>query len=98
MMYKSFGYQLPFLLTFCLFTNLLPAAGAVVCPPNVKESKVAGYYNRDGSNGRSGRDGRNGTNQTINADGAAVNLDLSGKDGEDGEDGEPGFRPKPRPS
>ena len=96
MMYKSFGYQLPFLLTFCLFTNLLPAAGAVVCPPNVKESKVAGYYNRDGSNGRSGRDGRSGTNQTINADGAAVNLDLSGKDGEDGEDGEPGFRPSCR--
>jgi hypothetical protein len=95
-MYRNFRYQLPFLLTFCLFSNLLPAVGAVVCPTNVKESKIAGYYDRDGSNGRSGRDGRNGINQTINADGAAVNLDLSGKDGEDGEDGEPGFRPSCR--
>ncbi|MDD1416077.1 collagen-like protein [Dolichospermum sp. ST_con] len=95
-MHKSFRYHLPFLLTFCLFANLLPAAGAVVCPTNVKESKIAGYYDRDGSNGRSGRDGRSGTNQTINADGSAVNLDLSGKDGEDGEDGELGSRPSCR--
>ncbi|MDK2413451.1 collagen-like protein, partial [Aphanizomenon sp. 202] len=89
-MHKNFRYQLPFLLTFCLFTNLLPAVGAVVCPRDVKELKVAGYYDRDGSNGRSGRDGRSGTSQIINADGSAVSLDLSGKDGEDGEDGEPG--------
>ena len=95
-MYNSFRYQLPFLLTFCLFTNLLPAMGAVVCPTDVKELKIAGYYERDGSNGRSGRDGRSGTSQTINADGSAVNLDLSGKDGEDGEDGEPGSRPSCR--
>ena len=95
-MHKNFRYQLPFLLTFCLFTNLLPAVGAVVCPTDVKELKVAGYYDRDGSNGRSGRDGRSGTSQIINADGSAVNLDLSGKDGEDGEDGEPGFRPSCR--
>lgn len=95
-MYKSFRYQLPVLLTFCLFTNLLPATGAVVCPTGVKELKIAGYYDRDGSNGRSGRDGRSGTNQTINVDGSAVNLDLSGRDGEDGEDGEPGYRPSCR--
>ena len=95
-MHKSFRYQLPLLLTFCLFTNLFPASAAVVCPTNVKESKIAGYYNRDGSNGRRGRDGRSGTNQTLNADGSAVNLDLSGKDGEDGEDGQPGYRPSCR--
>ncbi len=95
-MYKSFRYQLPFLITFCLFTNLLPAVGAVVCPRDVKELKLAGYYDRDGSNGRNGRDGRSGTSQTINADGSAVNLDLSGKDGEEGEDGEPGSRPSCR--
>ncbi len=80
-------------------TNLLPAAAEVVCSPSIKESKIAGYYDRygsRGSNGRSGRDGRSGTNQTINADGSAVNLDLSGKDGEDGEDGEPGSRPSCR--
>jgi hypothetical protein len=29
--------------------------GAVVCPTDVKELKIAGYYERDGSNGRSGR-------------------------------------------
>ena len=96
MMYKSFGYQLPFLLTFCLFTSLLPAVGAVVCPKNVKESKIARSDNRDGSNGRSGRDGRSGKTQGINADGSVINLDLSGKDGEDGEDGEDGFRPSCR--
>ncbi|MTJ50659.1 collagen-like protein [Dolichospermum sp. UHCC 0259] len=95
-MHKSFRYQLPFLLTFCLLSNLLPATGAVVCPTNVKELKVAGYYDKNGSSGRSGRDGRSGTSQTINADGSAVNLDLSGKDGEDGEDGEPGSRPSCR--
>ncbi|MTJ10745.1 MULTISPECIES: collagen-like protein [unclassified Anabaena] len=98
-MHKSFRYQLPFLLTFCLFSNLLPATGEVVCPTNVKESKIARYYDRDGSrgsNGRSGRDGRSGENQTINADGATVNLDLSGTNGEDGEDGEQGDRPSCR--
>jgi len=98
-MHKCFRYQLPFLLTFCLFTNLLPASGVVVCSINAKESKIAGYYDRDGSrgsNGRSGRDGRSGTNQTVNADGSAANIDLSGKDGEDGEDGEPGSRPSCR--
>ncbi|MEI6442457.1 MAG: collagen-like protein [Nostocales cyanobacterium ELA583] len=95
-MHKGFRDQLPFLLMFCLFANLLPAAGAVVCSSSVKESKIAGYYDRDARSGRSGREGRSGKNQTINADGSAVNLDLSGKDGEDGEDGEPGSRPSCR--
>ena len=44
-MYNRFRYQLPFLLTFCLFTNLLPAMGAVVCPTDVTRLAVAEFAN-----------------------------------------------------
>ena len=86
--------KLPFLLSFCLFTSILPASANVIC--STPQIQIAGYYDGDGnrgSDGRSGRDGRSGKNQTIKADGTAVNLDLSGTDGEDGEDGEDGTRP-----
>ncbi|MBD2136852.1 collagen-like protein [Anabaena sp. FACHB-1237] len=86
--------KLPFLLSFYLFTHILPAAANVICV--TAESQIARYYDGDGSrgsDGRSGRDGRSGKNVTIKADGTSLNLDLSGKDGEDGEDGEDGSRP-----
>ncbi|MBD2269708.1 collagen-like protein [Anabaena sp. FACHB-1391] len=101
-MHKNFRYQLPFLLTFCLFTNISPIPAAVVCPRNVKESKIAGLFDillnivnvgRNGQSGRNGEDGSSSTSQTIYADGSPLNLDLSGKDGQDGENGGFGSQP-----
>jgi hypothetical protein len=97
-MYKSLGSKLPLLLTYCLFTNFLPASASTLCPSNSPEHswKIARDFDRDGSNGsngRAGRDGRDGANQSVYADGSPVNLDLSGKDGEEGENGRRGSRP-----
>ncbi|MBD2412115.1 hypothetical protein FACHB389_03600 [Nostoc calcicola FACHB-389] len=95
---KGFRNKLPLLLTFCLFTNFLPASDSVLCPAVASDKyyKIARNYGTDGrtgSNGRSGRDGSSGENQNIFVNGSPVNLELSGKDGEDGEDGERGYRP-----
>ncbi|WP_138502038.1 collagen-like protein [Nostoc sp. PA-18-2419] len=94
---KSLKSKLPLLLTFCLFTNFLPASDSLLCSAfgSEKYYKVARYDTggRTASNGRSGRDGYSGENQNISIDGSPINLDLSGKDGEDGEDGEQGYRP-----
>ncbi|MBE9004321.1 collagen-like protein [Fortiea sp. LEGE XX443] len=96
-MYKSLRDKLPVLLTFCLFTSLLPASGSVLCPAIANNKYLAnGNYGRDGSvgtSGRSPRNGRDGQNQTIVVDGSSVNLDLSAQNGEDGEDGGHGYRP-----
>ncbi|WP_414752539.1 collagen-like protein [Anabaena sp. CCY 9910] len=90
-MLKGLRSQLPLLLTFCLFTSLLPASGSVLCSAVAYERyETAGSK---GTDGREGRNGRDGDNQTIFVDGSPVNIDLSGKDGEDGEDGERGDRP-----
>ncbi|MDF5707763.1 MAG: collagen-like protein [Nostoc sp. S4] len=94
---KSLKSKLPLLLTFCLFTNFLPASDSLLCSAFALEKyyKVARYDTdgRTGSNGRSGRNGSSGENQNIFVDGSPINLDLSGKGGEDGEDGERGYRP-----
>jgi len=96
-MYNSLRSKLPLLLTFCLFTSLLPASGSVFCPAIANNKYLANRdYGRDGSagtSGRSGRDGREGQNQIIFVDGSSANLDLSGQNGEDGEDGRRGYRP-----
>ncbi|BAY16428.1 hypothetical protein NIES21_22560 [Anabaenopsis circularis NIES-21] len=96
-MSNSLRGKLPLLLTFCLFTSLLPASVSVLCPAIANNNYLANRdYGRDGSagtSGRSGRDGRDGQNQTIVIDGSSANLDLSGQNGEDGEDGENGYRP-----
>ncbi|MBE9206015.1 collagen-like protein [Nostoc sp. LEGE 06077] len=96
-MSNSLRGKLPLLLTFCLFTSLLPASGSVLCPAIANSRYLADRdYGRDGSvgtSGRSGRDGRDGQNQTIFVDGSSANLDLSGQNGEDGENGGYGYRP-----
>ncbi|MBW4645748.1 MAG: collagen-like protein [Goleter apudmare HA4340-LM2] len=97
-MHKRFFKKLPLLLTFCLFTSLLPASGSVLCSANADEiyTKSHRNYGSDGSkgsDGRVGRNGRDGQSQTIFTDGSPVNLELSGQDGEDGEDGRRGYQP-----
>ncbi|WP_414569668.1 collagen-like protein [Nostoc sp. CCY 9925] len=100
-MHKGFKSKLPLLLTFCLFTNFLPASDSLLCPAFASEEyyKLARNYGTDGrtgTSGRSGRDGSSGQNQNIFVNGSPVNLELSGTDGEDGEDGERGYRPNCR--
>ncbi|BAY38339.1 hypothetical protein NIES2111_26860 [Nostoc sp. NIES-2111] len=90
-MLKGLRSQLPLLLTFCLFTSLLPASGSVLCSAIAYEKYETAGSN--GSDGRSGRNGRDGNNQNLFVDGSPVNLDLSGQNGEGGEDGERGNRP-----
>ncbi|QLE55403.1 collagen-like protein [Nostoc sp. TCL26-01] len=90
-MHQSLRSKLPLLLTFCLFTSLLPASGSVIC--SAVASERYGTSGSNGISGRSGRNGRDGENQTIVVKDSPVNLDLSGENGEDGEDGDRGERP-----
>lgn len=92
-MSKGLTSKLPLLLTFCLFSSLLPASGSVFCPAIANEQyENYGQSSYNGTSGRQGRKGRDGDNQSIVANGSSVNLDLSGQNGEDGEDGGSGSR------
>ncbi|WP_414576129.1 collagen-like protein [Anabaena sp. CCY 9402-a] len=92
-MQKGLRSKLLLLLTFCLFSSLLPASGSIFCPAVADERyEDYGKSSYNGISGQQGRNGRDGDNQTVLANGSAVNLDLSGQDGEDGEDGGSGSR------
>ncbi|UKO98711.1 collagen-like protein [Nostoc sp. UHCC 0870] len=92
-MYKGLRRKLPLLLTFCLFTSLLPASGSVFCPAVADERyEDYGRNGNNGTHGQQGRNGRDGESKTVVINGSPINLDLSGAPGEDGEDGEHGYR------